>query len=139
MRIEPRLCDQDCRKSNVFIFLATLRHFQPNQTAFNLAEVSKTVFLENFLLPCKFQARRPGLLCIYLICCFADCPQNIFGRDNYFYILSDNQTNANNAQSICMKSAAHLAEISSNTTRSDIRLYAVQRHIPPGLFYYRKS
>ena len=39
-----------------------------------------------------------------------ECPTNIFGRDNYFYVLSDNQANANEAQQICIRSGGTLAE-----------------------------
>ena len=60
---------------------------------------------------------------------FAGCPSNIFGRDNHFYFLSDNQTDADNAQSICKSSGGSLAEISDNTFRENLTTYFVKRHI----------
>jgi len=63
-----------------------------------------------------------------------DCPTNIFGRNNYFYILSDDQTNANTAQETCMNSSGILAETLDNTIKYDVIEYSVLRHIPSGLF-----
>ena len=63
----------------------------------------------------------------------ADCPTNIFGLDNYFYILSDNQTNANDAQQICISSGGTLAETQNYSMQSDFIGYAVRRHIPSGM------
>ena len=64
----------------------------------------------------------------------ADCPTNIFGRGNYFYVLSDNQTNANDAQQICISSGGTLAETLNRSMQSDFIGYAVRRHIPSGIF-----
>ena len=63
----------------------------------------------------------------------ADCPTNIFGRDNYFYVLSDNQANANNAQQICISSGGTLAETQNRSMQSSFIVYAVRRHIPSGM------
>ena len=62
-----------------------------------------------------------------------NCPTNIFGRDNYFYVLSDNQTNANDAQQICISSGGTLAETQNRSMQSNFIKYAVQRHIPSGM------
>ena len=64
---------------------------------------------------------------------FLGCPRNVFGRNNYFYILSDNQTSANNAQSICISSNGTLAEIRNNDIQRDFIGYAVGRHIRSSL------
>ena len=60
---------------------------------------------------------------------FADCHSNIFGRENLFYFLSDNQTDADNAQSICKSSGGSLAEIRDNTFRKNLTSYFIKRHI----------
>ena len=61
------------------------------------------------------------------------CPTNIFGRENYFYVLSDNQTSANDARQICISSGGTLAETQNRSKQSDFIEYAVQRHIPSGM------
>ena len=63
----------------------------------------------------------------------ANCPANIYVQNNYFYILSDNQTDANNAQSTCSSAGGTLAEIRNNATRSDFIGYAVRKHISSGM------
>ena len=62
----------------------------------------------------------------------AECPTTIFGISNYFYILSDNQTNANNAKHICRKLNGTLAEILSSKTRGTLVQSSVRKHIPLG-------
>ena len=61
-----------------------------------------------------------------------DCPINIFGRGNKFYVLSDDQTNATNAWSVCRNSGGILAEIDDITIQSDFIRYSVLKHIPSG-------
>ena len=64
-----------------------------------------------------------------------DCTRNIFGRNNYFYILSDKQTNADNGQSLCAKLDSSLVESMNNETRKDLIEYSIRRHISSGLFH----
>ena len=64
-----------------------------------------------------------------LECVAVECPTNIFGRKGYFYILSDNQTNANNAQTICMNAGGRLADVRDGTIQEDFMEYAIRRLI----------
>ena len=61
-----------------------------------------------------------------------ECLANIFARGDYLYLLSDNQTNANDAQSICEESGGTLAEIQDCATQSDFIEYAARIHLPSG-------
>ena len=83
---------------------------------------------------CKFVFTLHGSLrtctCFYPVR-FSDCPTNIFGRQSYFYILSDERATADRAQSLCMNANGKLAEINDTTFQNESIQYAIARHINP--------
>ena len=52
--------------------------------------------------------------------------------NGYFYLLSNFQTNANNAQSVCARSGGTLAEVSNNATKTEFIQFATEKLIPSG-------
>ena len=56
----------------------------------------------------------------------------MYGNGNYFYILSDQQTDADTAQNICLNSKGILAEINDEERQNDLIEFSIQEHIPPG-------
>ena len=62
-----------------------------------------------------------------------DCSANIFGRNNYFYILSQNVAKSDDAQNNCTNAGGTLAELIDGTVQKELIDYAVEEHIPTGL------
>ena len=66
--------------------------------------------------------------CQYL----TDFSADIFGRNNYFYILSKDVANSVDAQNSCTSAGGKLAELDDGTVQKELIDYAVEKHIPTG-------
>ena len=60
------------------------------------------------------------------------CPTSVFGRENCFYVLSDNQTTADVAQSICMNAGGRLTSTNNKMLQDNLMEYSMKKLIPPG-------
>ena len=66
---------------------------------------------------------------------FAECPDNVLGRNNLFYIFSDKQATADNALMVCDNAGGSLVQSNDGIVKADLIEQATSVYIPEGWFY----